>query len=371
MGLSFLADYGAQRAGRDEDGPDLFGNETMSIENEASETSIVDLDYEIIASDWRPLDVSKSVPPPDWQGRPRRYVDGKDVGRTIAWLRSPDGSPVPVRLAQVGGVALQAVPSEVGLQLRAEYRRVEKIVALMADLFPWNEVESFTAALAAHGFRLLIVPPVAQGENEKPNAHFDFEGLRVAAKVQTINAMLRIEREALSNSRCLPTVVDGRLQEKAGAFASDDPVIGVIKTHRDIPLHKEGFRVLQSLRPFQRTPVYRRLVKQKDRNGSTNAAIEYRFLTWFLRLGALGGETPLQGAVRVEINSDFFEKTLNTDYSYIDLLSNELCRCRTHDTDYRRAAITLHPIQRAEDVLRSHFMDMEIATRRFYRLTGL
>jgi hypothetical protein len=77
--------------------------------------------------------------------------------------------------------------------------------------------------------------------------------------------------------------------------------------------------------------------------------------------------------VRVEINREFFEQQQKNkdDYRYVDRLSRFLCLCRTRDGQYRRAAITIYPIQRAEDVLRSQFASQETLMNRFFRMTGL
>lgn len=353
MGLSFLADHGACRAGAGDESPDLFGfNPGVPEEADPVEEGDVDLTVERDRAQWRPLDVHQAVPPSDWPYQPRRYVDGKDVGRTVAWLQSADGLPVPVRLAQIGAITLYAAPCADGMLLRSEVCLVEKVVSFMADLFPWQEVESFAAALQAHGFRLLASPPAQEGP-------YDFALLRDSVKSRTINAMFGLERLALGHMPGVPTVIDGSLQTKSGVFEGKDPVTGVVKTHIYIPLHARGFHTLQALRPFQRTPVYERRVET------------LQFFTWFLRLGPLAGETPDRSVVRVEINRGFFEKVAGGDFGYVDRLSHFLCRCRTRDQNYGRAAITIYPIQRAEDLLRSHFANTATLTSRFFHMTGL
>ena len=101
---------------------------------------------------------TRSGPPcngTDWESCPIRFVDGKDVGRTVAWLQSSRSEdPVPVRLSEIGAVVLRNVHGT----LRREFAQVERVVSLMADSFPWDEVESFAIALQEQGFRLLPCP---------------------------------------------------------------------------------------------------------------------------------------------------------------------------------------------------------------------
>lgn len=359
MGLAFLKEHGAVRAGLGDVQADLFGDLNPPPEENTVESEAVELDYEIESSLWTPRSVRAAPAPNDWHWRPLRFVDGKDVGRTAAWMRAPDGRPVPLRVGQFGAIALGSVPTEETYLLRTETCSVDKFVAFMFDLFPWDEVESFAAALAAQGFCLLPV----NAEQSADQSPFDYGRLRDSAKSASINAMFRAEREALAAKR-LPTVIDGSLETKARQFAPTDPVTGVIKTHRIIPLHAKGFQTLEQLGAGERTPVYGRTVKPQDEN-------PLRFLTWFLRLGSQGGETPAHGVVRVEINRDFFEQTIGKDYGYVNRLSRFLCQCRTRDSQYGRSAITIYPIQRAEDVLRSRFADTETLLTRFFHLTGL
>src|SRR5579872_180798 len=163
MGLDFLSNYGARRAGDYSDPPELFttaGNAGDDSAEEESEEQI-GLDYEVPRADWRPLDVPPSAPDAGWPLRPTRFVDGKDVGHTVAWLRSREGYPVPVRLAEIGGVVMRNVDGE----LRREFAKVERVVSMMTDPFPWDEVESFAMALQERGFRLLNCRALLPGEN--------------------------------------------------------------------------------------------------------------------------------------------------------------------------------------------------------------
>ena len=63
-----------------------------------------------------------------------------------------------------------------GFECRREFVVVDKVVSMVADLFPWDEVESFAAELQQNGFRLLP----AQAPGNRPS--YDFEKMRKAAQ---------------------------------------------------------------------------------------------------------------------------------------------------------------------------------------------
>src|SRR2546427_13027432 len=106
MGLDFLRLHGARRVRSYDPQPLLLDAGVVQSDN-PDET--VGLDYERPPQHWTPRDVMGSVSPADWPLRPVRFVDGKDVGRTIAWLQSREGFPVPVRLSEIGAVVLREV----------------------------------------------------------------------------------------------------------------------------------------------------------------------------------------------------------------------------------------------------------------------
>ena len=180
MGLDFLQNNGARRLRQYPPQPPLPGADT----NEDSQPEEdVNLDIEQQAADWRPQDVGPQHPAVDWPYRPLRFVDGKDVGRTVAWLQSLEGYPVPVRLAEIGAVVMR---NQDGV-LRREFSVVERVVTLMADLFDWDQVESFAIALQEHGFRFL---PCSAPES---NYSYDFERMRKTTQNRSNEEMSRLE----------------------------------------------------------------------------------------------------------------------------------------------------------------------------------
>ena len=355
-GMEFLQRHGARRVREFAPQPQLL-SEMQALDSQQNED--VELDYEIAQGDWQPLD----LPPCErvWEHQPQRFVDGKDVGRTIAWLQSRDGYPVPVRLAEIGAVTLRVMDGETGQrELRREWSKVERVVAFMTDLFPWDEVEEFAYALQDTGFRLL--PVFVPGDDSAMLNLFDFEQMRHKAADRSKDEMIRLEREAIANDGGTPSLVDGGLEVHSAAFDGSDAVVGLVKTHSRNYLSAEGWRAYYQLKPCQRTPAFR--VPGRDRR-----ALDV--VSWYVRLDGARGELPNYGVVRVEIPEPFFKDALEKDFRYVGRVSRLICDYRCRDEGYSRSAISIHPIQRAEESLGALFTQSDTLISRFYHLTGL
>lgn len=348
MGLEFLRSNGARRV-RDYSPQPILLDGDDEADDEQDEKK--DMGYEIPGDEWQPITAGEAHDFADWSLKPRRFVDGKDEGRTVAWLQSPvEGYPVPVRLAQVGALVMR----DVGGELRRDFEIVERIVTLMVDLFPWHEIESFAIALQENGFRLLPTPKPTAGWS------YDFESMRKATADRSRDEMGQLERLALSRESEEPTIIDGLLTSRRGEFPyKDKPVVGVVKRHSRNYLHEQGWRAFYRLRPGQRTPAFCKGAKFFD------------VVTWYLRLDGAQGELPNWGVVRVEIPRYFFETAVNKDWEYINRLSRLIVRYRCRDQNYGRAPVSLHPIQRAEESLGALFTANNVIINRFYRLTNL
>ncbi len=347
MSLSFLRDHGGRRIHHYDEQPLLLtdGVEATDVSNDT-----VELGYEAMPDNWAPRDVPPAPGPACWALCPVRFVDGKDVGRTVAWLQDPEGHPVPVRLSEIGAVVMRTVDG----CLRREWYTVERVVTMMARHFPWDEVERFALALQEHDFRLLL----SQDPEKGPS--FDLERMRKTTQNRSNDEMIRLERQALAQASSVPTVVDGRLEPRVGAFNPEtDPIVGLVKTHYQNYLHPQGWRTLYTLRPGQRTPAF--VVK------ATNLDV----VTWYLRLAGDGGEMPNWGVVRLEAPLLYFEKMLSKDWGYIDTLSRTIGSYRCRDGSYGRAAVSILPIQRAEERLGALFRPGDSLCNHFYTLTEL
>lgn len=341
-GFEFLKNNGAQRV-RVYDPQPMLLDDGLPEEEHGEEPS--DLFYECKNDQWNAIDISKSAPPDDWPWRPLRFIDGKDYGRTVAWLQTQEGFPIPVRLAEIGATSF----TDQGSQLRREYETIERVLSFVVNPFLWEEVESFAIALQEQNFHLL--PCLA-----KPS--FSFEKMRRATQNRTKEAMDQLEKQALAWNKNLPTLVDGRLEPHMGAFDQHtDAVVGLIKTHYRPYLHQHGLRLLYQLLPGERTPAF-------------CLAKKLSVISWYLRLDGQG-EMPDWGVVRLEIPTNFFEDVINRDFSYLNYLSNIVYTYRCRGTSYKRASISIYPVQRAEESLGALFTPLETLVQRFYRYTNL
>ncbi len=352
MSLGFLRTYSGRRVTGYAPQPPLPTHPTDDDDLDAEEVKR-GLGYEIDMDSWEPQQVI--VPPKwhpnDWLERPIRFIDGKDVGETVASLKAPGGYPVPVRLSEIGGVAVRVVDGV----CRREFEIVERVVSMVVNPFPWDQVESFAAALQQHGFRLLPAEPPG-GEPS-----YDFEEMRKAAQNRSNTEMGVLEEAALAQDPLTPTVVDGRLEPRQGGLDQmHSPAVGVVKTHMKPYLHALGMQVLYDLKPGERTPLFV-LRKQK-----------LQVASWYIRLSPAGTAMPNWGLIRVELPLKWFE-CLDTSSrkQYVAFLSLTLCEYRCRDSHYARAPVSLHPIVRAEALLGALFTPRNVLTSRFYHLTNL
>jgi len=347
--LDFLQRSGASRLDSYDPPPSLFDPPT----NPDPEPSGVDLDYEIPKDQWKAQSIgwTSKWRAEEWAERPLRFIDGKDVGQTIAWLQAPGGYPVPVRLSEIGSVDVRV---EDGVCHR-EYAVVERVVSMVVNAFPWDEIEAFAAALQRHDFRLLPAKPPG-GE-----LSYDFEEMRNAAQNRSNDEMTVLEEAVLSQAHLIPTVVDGRLEPRSGGFNQHcSPVVGVIKTQRDNYLHPVGLQLLYQLQTGERTPLF--LLRDKSP----------QIVSWFLRLTGANGSMPNWGIVRIEVPRKRFEALAKSEQiSYVTQLSRLLSTYRCRDKDYSRAAVSLHPIVRGERLLSALFTPSNRLIQHFYRLTNL
>jgi hypothetical protein len=344
MGLEFLRDHGGCRLRRNLD--QLPVPEMREAEEPSDDRPKPDLDFEMPREQWQTIPVEDVRLAPELS--PQRFIDGSHLGQTIAWLRDAEGHPVPVRLAEIGGICLRAD----GRMLRREFGIVERVVSMVIDPFPWHEVEGFAAALTAAGLRLL------PASVDATTLAFDFEARREHARVRAQHEMEVLEELALCQDLETPSLVDGQLGRFQQAGISERGVVGVIKQQRGDYLHPHGWRVLYDLAPGQRTPAFRVTSKHLS------------VVSWYLKLDGAWGALPHWGIVRVEIPVGHFNRN-RCNFRYLNRLSASLFQMRSRSSSYRRAPVSLEPIVRAEESLKSLFSPTGMLIQRFYRMTGL
>jgi hypothetical protein len=348
MGLEFLQHRGGRRLLPYVEQPplDLPADEPDTEDS----TSPVQLDLECALDAWRPRTVEGSLDP---EAVPRRFIDGCHAGETVAWLQDDAGHPIPVRLAEIGGVCMRLE----GRTLRREHAEVERVVSLIVDPFPAGEVEVFAAALAEAGLRLLQAKlPLLDGQRR--GLTYDFERMREQARVRSQYEMGVLEERALCRDPHTPSLVDGRLGRFQQADLSRFRLVGVIKQQRESYLHPQGWQTLYRLEPGERTPAFRLPSKHLP------------VVSWYLKLDGARGALPNWGVVRVEISEDHFERE-GLDFAYLDRLSRAILDLRCRQGSYGRAPVSLEPIVRAEESLKSLFSSLDMLSQRFYHLTGL
>jgi hypothetical protein len=324
-------------------------------------TGNLDLAAERDPDDWSP------VPLPEAPARPGefpvRFIDGCHSGQPVVCLRSPQGYPVSLFLAEVGAVAMRLN----GRRFDREFRAVERVLGFVADPFPWAEVEAFAAALANHpGLRLRVVP----AKMPDPAAHspFDYEALRGQARNRCQQEMLKLEVLALAADPNSPTLVDGQLGGRIGATAAAARplLVGVVKAPTPAALHDRGWRTVLDIKPGQRTPYF------KDTRSTDGKVTDVPIASWYLRLAGGPRLAPNWGVVRVDVPWVQLDRFPASDRSaFVNRLSRWLIDARCRADSYARMPVSLDPIVRAEDALKPLFTPLPVLVNRLYRQAGL
>ena len=321
MGLEFLQDHGGRRV---RSYPDQPGLELPEEPDNEEGPGVEDVDHDYEGRDWAPIGVEGTDV--DWDEAPRRFVDGCHVGHTIAWLQDAEGHPIPLMLSEIGGVCVERD----GRELRRAFQVVERVVAMIVDPFAWDEVEAFAIALAGSGFRLLPTLAPEREDGSGWAASYDFEAMR--KKTQN-----RSNYEGLQ--RC--------------------SIVGGVKQQRKGYLHTKGGKAFYRLEPGQRTPAF------------VIATKSVPVVSWYLKLDGAHGALPNWGVVRVEIPRVYFEERAGKDFALVDRLSNALIQMRCRLGSYSRGPVSLTPIVRAEEALRSLFAPASQLAQQFYRMTRI
>jgi hypothetical protein len=343
MGLDFLRHYGGRRLRQYLEQPPL----EMSDDEDTEEKPKVVLDFEAPLHAWTARTVTADTIDP--AALPQRFIDGCHYGNTVACLYDSLRHPIPVRLAEVGGVCMHLD----GRSLRRQFAHVERIVCFVVDPFPWDEVEGLAAALTDIEMRLLpALPPMIE---DKRQLTYDYATMEQRTYTQTQIEMRVLEELSLDQDAQTLTLVDGPLGRLEHSRA-----IGVIKQHRKnyLGLHSQCWQVFYDLEPGQRTPAFR-LASQSS-----------PVLSWFLKLDGAYGAMPNWGVIRIEISCAHFEEQ-GSDFDYLDRLSNALLYLRCRQGSYARAPVSMEPIVRAEESLKSLLTPPATLAQRFYHVTGL
>jgi hypothetical protein len=400
---SFMQNYGGRRLDDFEPSEPAWGD---AGGNDEQPKKTVDTDVEEESPDWKAKCtlLHPNWRARDWAERPVRFIDGIDVGKTVAWLTNPSGYAIPIRLSEIGSIVVRVRDGE----LRRDFARVERVVSMITSAFSWEEMEALAAELMIHNLRLLSARPPG---GELTNL---FAPLCKAVQNRSMDEMAVLEELAVAQDAETPTIVDGRLEPRSGGLDPEhhSPVFGVIKTHRQVYLHSHGMRLLYKLAPGERTPAF--FIRTADTSSAPDTSetpttaredsaaraqdatyaisqlsaaseaveeevVKFPVVSWYVRLSGGEGMMPDDGLVRVEASLKWFmacgygsqNKVYQSGADFINQLSRTLYEYRCRENSYQRSAISLHPIVRAESSLRSLFSPSGMLKSSFYRLMGL
>lgn len=351
MSLDFLHRYGARRLTVYTPPPPPEAEEQAPAAGES-----IDLEIERAEHEWHAINVEDELPRPD--ELPQRFVDGSYFGENVAWLQDAEGRPIPVRLAEIGGVCMRSD----GRTLRRETAVVERVVGALLDPFPWEEVEAFVAALQQDRLQLLCLQPQRNdadanepGIPETRELSFDFRRNSEAVRTGVMREMADLESMAVHHAPDAPTIVDGPL----GRLFVQPPawdVIGIVKRQAGDYLHPHGYVTLLSLQPGDRTPAF------------AVTSRHLKVITWYLKLAGGDGALPDWGFVRVEIP---YESLGRHNWAYVNRLSRFLMDIRCRQSSYSRGPVSLEPIVRAEESIKALFEPLNPLKQHFWRLVGI
>jgi hypothetical protein len=292
---------------------------------------------------------------------PTRFVDGCHIGESVLWLRNPShGWRVAVTLSEIGGVSMELD----GRTLTRRFFGLERVVSFVIDAFPWNEIEAVAAGLAnIHDYPLRLLP--ARMPNEDANL-FDPEVMRAQAEARTLREMSVWESIALNSDPLATTLLDGPVSSREVSHVKDRGLlIAVIKTHTRNYLHDQGWRTLLELADSQRTPFFRVDPPVPRRGAGVSVA------TWYLKLSHTAA--PNSGIVRVEVPWEQFTQrwpTRDEQTGFVNRISRWMVDARCRQQSYSRMPISLEPIVRAEESLKSLFTPFGVLRNRFLRHAG-
>jgi len=342
MGLDFVKNY---------QGKNLLASSAPSVtstmeEGDDSDQPLIDLALECEVGSWQPIRTEPAMKYQD--DLPRRFIDGSHTSQTITWVRDAAGHPLPVILAEIGAAVL-AIENR---KLKREFAKVDRIISLIADPFPWHEIEDFARDLRRRlGFR--FIPAMQPDEG----ITFDFQLLRMQTYNSSLWQMKLLEQLALIQRLETPTLVDGPLASRLpGNIAA--PVAGLVKQLQKRYVDDEGLHLLLDLKAGERSPAFKIEMKKLP------------IISWYLKLDDRKQHTPHWGVVRIEIAEAWFN-TLADPFEYINSLSHFLLSLRCRQEDYARAAVSIEPIVHAERSMRSLFTPMTKLTSDFYHVTGI
>lgn len=277
----------------------------------APSDAAVDVDVEVPSARWRPID-----PPPDGPARDVAFVDGVRRIDARVWITGDDDTP-RMGICASFAAGLVACSGATASIAAAEVRRGLFAPAGAPDLDTRAGVYPAIAVASDD------IEKLSQGLQE-----------RMAYLERDIAAAHHAARGDAGDGSLL--VVDGPLTGKLDL----EGAIGYVKTHRVAYLPERLSRVVASLRPGQRSPLF-----------LTQGA--WSRLSWYFRLDRAAGH-PWAGIVRCEVSATL---ALSDVERLAGSCCNTLPRFASAPHKDPRAPQNLYPIAGLERELRRRLGD--------------
>jgi hypothetical protein len=283
----------------------------------SASTAKVDVDVEVPAADWQPIDVSPSTRRPDVVF----LVDGVRRNDGMLWTEEEDGASFA---GLVASFAAGVVRCDLGRGA--------------AELVDWGVGRGIFTASPSMGDLRTGLAWYRVHRVKEPG-----EASKLPAAVQPSLTDLEVEISAAARGDGADLlIVDGPLRGRRHLVNT----VGFVKTQQKHYLPAAQTKVVTSLRPGQRTPVFRQ-------------GTVWVNWSWYIRLPG-GSGAPWSGIARVECSSDL---TLEQAIELAEISSATLPRFASSPYKDPRAPQNLTPIGGLERGLRRKLGDARVLHR--------
>jgi hypothetical protein len=309
-----------------------FGEE-MDGQGFTETSAELNLDLEVPASQWQPIQPAPGLPAPDTL----LFLDGVRRIDARIWVHGDDPQPAPGIAASYAAGLVSCNAS--GANGHAANRRVANRTATITDVTVQRGL--FTAAAAAadiesrhanYPARIAAAPGM------------DKLSLALQQQLGEIEVQLALLFRAAHPEASDLLIVDGPLRGRTHL----ERTVGYIKTHHTAYLPAAQARTVAMLAPGQRTPAF-------------TMGTSWRRHSWYLRLpGAAAALAPWSGVVRLECSADLPTPEVTRLADMTALLLPPLASSPHKDP---RAPQNLVPIGGLERELRRRLGDQQLLYR--------
>jgi hypothetical protein len=291
-----------------------------SVESELTTSKVeVNPDVELPADQWRAIDPNPKVREPETV----LFVDGVRRVDARVWIEDPDGDAQPGICASFG-----AGVTRCGAGRRAE------VIHPSVGRGVFSASPHAAEIVTAQGSYAAVV---ASGPTPKDL----WLALQERMTRREVDAAEAARRECPERDRAL-VVLDGPLAGRHHITGA----VGMIKTHEVAYLEPDLHRLVSTLAPGQRTPLFA-------------IAGHFSRLSWYLRLPG-GADAPWAGVVRVECSTDV---AVPDAVVVADTVGVTLGRYASEPYKDPRAPQNLYPIGGLERELRRRLGDPRLMFR--------